>query len=492
MPKKKTSVTVILYCAGMLISFVGIAQNRNPVYNEEIENRIKQVENNLSGQVHIQDSVNTCSLQQRMKDNGIFGVSIAVVHNYRLEWARGYGMADAVTQTPVTTRTLFQAASISKSINGIGLLKLAQDKKIDLYADINTYLTSWKFPYDTISRGKKISVANLLTHTAGLTVHGFSGYSKTDTLPSIIQILNGEKPANNTAVRSREEPGKRSQYSGGGITISQLIVEDVTHQRYDEYLWQQVLKPMGMLASSYAQPPAKDKEKILATGYRQNGKPVEGNYHIYPEEGAAGLWTNPADLAAYIVETQLSLQGNSSKVLNSEMTRLRLMPYIDSNVALGVYIMQKGDDKYFNHNGANEGFRCVYYGSMNTGNGVVVMVNSDNGSILEEIVNSVATVYGWKYFFRPEVKKAVAVTTEMANAYTGRYVLAKDTIDIRFEKKPMLIVNNQEFYPIYFSTEKDFFSLDLPFNLSFEKDASGKVKDIYFKNSGKEFRANRL
>ena len=491
MQKKKIPVTTFLYCAGLLISFACTAQQGNPVYSKEIEAKIKQVENNLSGQLHIQDSVNTLNLLQRMTDNGIFGVSIAVIHNYKLEWARGYGTADISKQTPVTAQTLFQAASISKSLNGVGLLKLAQDKKINLYADINTYLTSWKFPYDTVSHGKKISVANLLSHTAGLTVHGFAGYAKTDTLPSILQILNGEKPANSSPIRSHEEPGKRSDYSGGGITISQLIVTDVTHQPYDEYMWKQVLKPMGMLSSSYKQPPAKDKEKWLATGYYGNGKPVEGNYHIHPEEAAAGLWTNPADLAAYIIETQLCLQGKSSKVLNSEMTKLRLTPYIDSNVALGAYIMQKGD-RYFNHNGANIGFRCQYYGSMNTGNGVVVMVNSDNGRILDEIVNSVATVYGWKDFFTPKVRKAIAVTTNMSDAYTGRYVLGKDTVNISFDKKPMLIVNNKEFYPIYFSSEQDFFAPDLPFDLRFEKNAAGKVKDIYFKNHGMEFRANKL
>src|SRR5262249_40895998 len=150
----------------------------------------------------------------------------------------------------------------------------------------------------------------------------------------------------------------------------------------------------------------------LSTGYYGDGKPVVGNYHIYPEEAAAGLWTNPTDLATYIIETQLSLQGKSNKVLNREMTTLRLTPYIDSNAAFGVFIMQKGD-KYFNHGGANEGFRCQYYGSMNTGNGVVVMVNSENGRIMEEVVNSVATVYGWKDFFTPKVKKAIAVTTGM-------------------------------------------------------------------------------
>ena len=492
MLKRNTIVAGILHCAWMLVSITAAAQPGNPVYNDEVENKIKQVENNLSGRVHIQDSLNTFNLQQRMKDNGVHGVSIAVVRNFKLEWARGYGMADVATQKPATTQTLFQAASISKSINGIGLLKLAQDKKIDLFTDINTYLTSWKFPYDSISRGRKITVANLLTHTAGLTVHGFAGYSKTDTLPSVIQILNGERPANSAAIRSQEEPGKRSEYSGGGITISQLILTDVTHQGYDDYMWQHVLKPMGMLASSYTQPPAAAKEQFLATGYYDNGKPVAGNYHIYPEEAAAGLWTNPSDLAAYIVETQLSLQGKSNKVLNSEMTKLRLTPYIDSSAALGVFIVQKGADKYFSHGGANNGFRCVYYGSMNTGNGVVVMVNSDNGSIMDEIVNSVATIYGWKDFFTPTVKKAIAVTAAMVNAYGGKYVLDKDTIEIRFDKKSMLVVNDKEFYPIYFSTEEDFYSLKLPFELKFEKDADGKVKDFYFKNQGKEFRANRL
>src|SRR6478735_8750485 len=175
--------------------------------------------------------------------------------------------ADKASNTPVTTQTLFQAASISKSLNAVGVLKLEQDKKIDLYTDINTYLKSWQFPYDTISHGKKITVANLLSHTAGLTVHGFAGYAKGESIPSVVQILNGEKPANSAPIRSQEEPGERSEYSGGGTTISQQIVIDVTHQPYDEYMWQKVLQPLGMTSSSYTQPPAKDKEKLLSTGY---------------------------------------------------------------------------------------------------------------------------------------------------------------------------------------------------------------------------------
>jgi CubicO group peptidase (beta-lactamase class C family) len=294
----------------------------------------------------------------------IRGLSIAVIRNYKIEWARGYGLMDTATKAPVNIQTLFQAGSISKSLNGVGLMKLVQDKKIDLYTDINEYLKSWMFPYDISSEGKKITMANLLSHTAGLTIHGFPGYEKNKKIPSLTQILDGKQPANTKAVRSQFAPGLRYQYSGGGTTISQLIAMDITGKPYDEYMWNQVLKPLGMNMSSYTQPPGKDKEKFLATGYHEDGIEVKGKYHVYPEQGAAGLWTNPTDIAKYIIETQLSLKGKSNKVLSQEMTKLRLTPYIDSNAALGVFIETRGGEKYFGHNGADEGFLSNYKGSL--------------------------------------------------------------------------------------------------------------------------------
>lgn len=466
---------------------------QNNTYPGTTEDTIKMVENGLSGPVQIKDSVNTWNIEQRMKEKGINGVSVAVIRNYKIAWARGYGVTDKQANKPVTTQTLFQAASISKSLNGVGVMKLVQEKKIDLYKDINTYLKSWQFPYDTVSHGKKISVANLLSHTAGLTVHGFGGYERGDSIPTVQQILDGKRPANSHAVRSMFEPGLRSEYSGGGITISQLIVTDVTGEKYAKYMQQNVLDPLGMKMSSYQQPPAKNKEKFLATGYRGNGKAIKEKYHIYPEEAAAGLWTNPTDLSKYIIETQLSLQGKSNKVLNTEMTKLRLTPYIDSNAALGVFILKKADMKYFSHGGSNEGFRSQYYGSFDDGDGVVVMVNSDDGSIMNEIVNSVATVYKWKDFYTPTVRKAIAVTQNMMDTYKGKYVLNKDTVTISSDNGiPMLRVSNGEVYRIYFSSEQDFFSPELPFDLKFEKDSSGKVTDIYFKNQGGEFRTMRI
>ena len=367
-------------------------------YSQEVKEKIKQVEQSLFSNKPA-DNPNApkqkWEIHERMNQHGVYGLTIAVIKDYKIEWAKAYGWADVEERRPVTTTTLFQAASISKSLNGVGVLKLVQDKKLTLDADINDYLTSWKFPYDEKSKGTKINVANLLSHSAGLTVHGFPGYEVGDDLPTVPEILDGKKPANTRSVRSQFEPGLKTQYSGGGTTISQLIIMDITRQPYAEYMWKNVLQPMGMLNSTYEQPPVNKKFNQLATGYKANKKEIKGKYHIYPEQAAAGLWTNPTDLTNYIIETQLSLAGESEKVLTQEMTKLRLTPYFDKSAALGVFLSQGGSTKTFSHGGANEGFRCQYYGSLEGGSGVVVMVNSDNGEILQELINSVALVYGW-------------------------------------------------------------------------------------------------
>src|ERR1700722_17118550 len=270
-------------------------------YSPEVQARIKQVEQGLSGRFLVAGQPKH-TIKERMAFYHINGLSIAVIRNYRIEWAKGYGWADSADPRPVTNQTLFQAASISKSLNAVGVIKLAQDGKLNLYRDINKYLTSWKFPYDSLSKGKKITIANLLSHTGGLSVHGFPGYARGDTLPTLQQVLDGRRPANTGAIRSMYEPGIRSEYSGGGTTISQVIVMDVTHEPYDKYMRDNVLKPLGMSSSFYTQPAPAGKRQLLATAYHSDGKAVEGKYHIYPEEAPAGLWTNPTDLAQYIIE----------------------------------------------------------------------------------------------------------------------------------------------------------------------------------------------
>ncbi len=204
---KKRSIHISTYLLLLLFTAPGFIAVRaqEKKYSPEVENKIAQVEKDLGLWVQIEGSPGF-TLQDRMKFYNANGVSIAVINNYALEWAKGYGWANNADKNPVSTATLFQAGSISKSLNGVGVLTLVQSKKLSLQNDINDYLTTWKFPYDSVSKGKKITLANLLSHTAGLTIHGFPGYENGVVIPTLAQILDGKKPANTAAVRSAFEP----------------------------------------------------------------------------------------------------------------------------------------------------------------------------------------------------------------------------------------------------------------------------------------------
>jgi CubicO group peptidase (beta-lactamase class C family) len=446
-----------------------------PKYSAEVQDRINRVENNLAGWVQIRREPRW-SLAERMAFYNIKGLSIAVVHDYKIEWAKGYGWADISENRLVTEKTLFQAASISKSLNGIGVLKLVQDKKLDLNSDINNYLKSWKFPYDEKSNNRKITIANLLSHTAGLNIHGFPGYSINDSIPSLLQILDGKRPANTEPVRSLLEPGIKVEYSGGGVTITQQIIEDVTGQPYAVFMQKNVLDPLGMSSSFFTQPPDRKHNKVLATGYYLNGEEVKGKYHIYPEQAAAGLWTNPIDLCTDIIETQISYLGKSGKVLSPEMTKLRLTPVMQ-DAALGVFVRDIGTAKYFMHNGGNEGFTCQAIASLDDGNGVVIMTNSDNASILDEIVNSVAITYKWKDYYQPVIRNITKVPEAILDTYIGRYDLGGGTVaTIKKDDLGLLVsVYVNVDWRIFFTSDTDFFVKEYRGEMKFVSDPSGKI-----------------
>jgi CubicO group peptidase (beta-lactamase class C family) len=444
-------------------------------FSQSKEEKIHEVETHLSGWVRADNSPGW-TLAERMAYYHLRGVSIAVINDYKVEWAKGYGWADSSEARPVTAATLFQAASLSKSLNGVGVLRLVQDGKLDLNTDINQYLKGWKFPYDSLSKDKKITMAQLLSHTAGLSVHGFPGYDVKDSIPGIEQILEGQRPANSPRVHALFAPGLRAEYSGGGITLSQLVVMNITGLPYDQFMRDSILRPLGMTGSFYTQPPTADKQRLLATGYRANGKELHGKYHIYPEQAAAGLWTNPTDLGHYIIATQLALEGKAGGVLSPDMTKLRLTPYIDSNAALGVFIIQKGAGKYFSHGGANEGFRSQYYGSLQGGRGVVVMVNSDNGAIMDEIINSVATVYKWEGFYTPVVKKEIDAPTPLEQ-YTGAYVLNKDTARLLIKDGKLFVDAGPNRWQLHFTSPDEFFVYDDRSDLQFIRE-NGQVSGI--------------
>ncbi len=352
------------------------------------------------------------SLQQLMELYKIPAFSIAVIDNYRIVWAKAYGLTDGSSNKPVTTRTLFQAGSISKPVAATGTLYLVEKGKLSLDEDVNQELKTWKLPENEFTKTQKVTLRRLMSHTAGLTVHGFPGYDVDTARPTLVQIFNGEKPANTNAIRVDVVPGTLERYSGGGVTIEQQLVIDVTGKPFPEFMHDTVLEKIGMTDSSYAQPLPAEWAARTAAGTYADGKPVHGRWHIYPEMAAAGLWTTPTDLAKFAIEIALSKQGQANHVLSEKMTNEMLTPVMDE-AGLG-FFLDKNNPGQFGHDGADEGFQSLLTMNANTGKGVVIMTDSDRGIFAGQLVMlSIAKEYGWNYKAAPDPVSTLLLLAKM-------------------------------------------------------------------------------
>lgn len=428
----------------LLLAAIGLAYIANNLsgqtkpYTEEVVKRIEQVETSLGTQL-INDSSEFSSIDAQMRKYGLTGVSIAVIDNFEVEWARAYGVTDRLHKTPLTTETVFQAASISKTVNAMAILKLAQSRGISLDAEVNSLLETWQLPYNLDLTDQKITVRQLLSHTGGLSTHGFNGYRKPDRLPDIVQTLEGKKPANSQIVRPVMDPDKAFKYSGGGTTLSQLILTDIEKTTYEAFLEKELFQPLGLKNAFYSIELDKYAGREIAHGHLRSGKPLKNNFNYYPESAAAGLWITPTDLATVLIDLQLSLNGRSARVLSQASAKEMVSPPLENDIsALGVFIEAKKEDTYLQHSGSNRGFRGKFMISLNEGKGVVIMVNDPQTRIIEEIIQSVARVYKWKGF-GPISIADISFTKEDIKAYTGIYQFKKRTVSISYKNNSFVM-----------------------------------------------------
>ena len=336
------------------------------------------------------------NLQELVQLYKVPGLSIAVIENFHVVWTRAYGVIEFGSTKPVTARTLFQAGSISKPVAAAGALFLVEKGELSLDEDVNRRLKSWKVPENEFTKTEKVTLRRLMSHTAGLTVHGFPGYDVNNTLPTLPQIFNGEKPANTPPIRVDVVPGTIERYSGGGVTIEQQLMMDVTGKPFPALLRETVFDKIGMTDSSYEQPLPPARAAMTAGGTYATGQLVHGRWHIYPEMAAAGLWTTPTDLSKFAIEIALSKNGKSNRVLSEKMTRQMLTPVLQ-DAGLG-FFMEKQNPGQFGHNGADEGFQALLTMNAESGKGAAIMANSDNGiAVADYLLRSVAKEYGWNY-----------------------------------------------------------------------------------------------
>lgn len=323
------------------------------------------------------------------------GVSIAIIKDFKIDQLLAFGVRNQNTLEPVTKDTLFQAASMSKSVTAVAAMKMAQQGMIDIDDDINNELVSWAVEENEHTEGEKVTLRRLLGHTAGTTVHGFSGYRQNEVVPSLYEILDGQAPANSPAIVVENTPGSQFRYSGGGYVLAQQTLVDATQQPFEDLMNETVLEPLAMTNSSFSQALSEDSLARISAGHNSSGLNIPGDYNTYPEMSAAGLWTTPQDLAKFLIELQLSLLNQSNQVLAGEVIDQMITPIDDpafgianESYGLGFTIWKEGDESYFGHGGVNAGFISQMIAHKSSGLGAVVMTNGDNGGLLiEEIIS---------------------------------------------------------------------------------------------------------
>ena len=444
---------------------------------EAVENSLLTA-NAING--HTQPKMN---IDDRMNMYHVPGVSIAVINDTKIEWAKGYGVQDVSKDKKVSTETLFQAASVSKPVAAMAALKVVEQGQLNLDGDVNQWLSSWQIPEHEFTSSHEISLRQLLSHTAGLTVHGFAGYAADEAVPTLQQVLDGEPPANSDPVRVDIEPGSQFRYSGGGYTVMQLLLEDVTGTPFAELLQTILLRDLQMSNSLFEQPLPTEYHDRAATAYDGRGTAVAGGWHTYPEKAAAGLWSTPTDLAKFVIEIIQSSQGES-ETLSSGMVQ-QMLTMVKDDYGLGFGLKTIDGVHRFSHGGSNKGFRCYMVGYIETGQGAVVMTNSDNGIYMAmEILRSIAHVYDWPDF-KPQAKSILKIDPAIYAQFEGEYYLVdwpeftiqvkqKDT-SLLFELVPDILC--LELFP---ETETNYFAAELEMGIEFVRDDDGLVQALLF------------
>ncbi len=378
-----------------------------------------EIENGLLPAVIVEGEETRFTIYDRMDHYAVPGVSIAVVEGGELKWAKGYGYANTNDSSFVDSNTLFQAGSISKPIFALAALKLVDNGTIDLDQDVNNYLKTWKIPENSFTDSSKVTLRKLLTHTAGINVHGFPGYSQTDTFPSIDQVLNGK--GNTAAIMVDTVPGSIWRYSGGGYTIAEKLVEDQSGLPLEQFILSEILLPIGMVHSTYMQPLNKELHHNVSAAYNSRGEMVDGLWHNYPERAAAGLWTTPSDLSKYCIEIQDILSKKKNGVLSYEIVVQMLTKY-QNGWGLGPSLQGENDSLIFQHGGKNAGFTNNMIAFAHQGNAVIVMTNGDNGNLLiREILRAVSTYYQWG-ISEAKYVRLVKEKAKNLNTLTGTYL----------------------------------------------------------------------
>ena len=457
---------------------------------KQVQDSILQVENNLIPYVPVK-GFKGWNIIDRMKYYKVPGLSIAVIKDYKIDWAKSYGLADTINKTPVTTETMFSAGSISKFLMAVTALKMVDSGQIELEKPINNYLTTWKIAENDFTKTTPITLRMLLSHSAGTSQTSYFGFTPTQPLPTIVEILSGAKISETRPVVVNSEPNKEFRYSGGGSMIAQLALMDVSKKSFSNLTQEIIFDKLGMNNSTFIQPVPSKFAKQISWAYSYASW-FKGMPYVYPQQAAAGLYTTPTDLAKFFIDIQKSYLGKG-EILSQAITKKMLMPQQNvsdgsykEQIGIGPFLIQRTDNKdprgvFFEFTGVNAGFLAYGMASVEGGNGVIVMLNSgDNqNGIGKEIRRAVAKVYNWTNFLPTEIQPINLPNKEL-DKFVGRYRMGTDEVLYLQKEKNYLVENINDGFEIYcFPITKDTIIFS-DFNIKgfFKRNGNGEVTGL--------------
>jgi len=435
------------------------------------------------------------TLAERMDYYATPGASIGVVDDGALAWASGFGVRMMGTADAVTATTPFQAGSISKPVFALAVMRLVEQGTLDLDADVNGYLSSWRVPANG-GWQPRITLRQLLSHTAGTTVHGFRGYPASGPWPTPLEVLQGVPPANTPEVIVDLMPGLAFRYSGGGTTIAQQVVVDVLGRPFPDLMRELILDPLGMADSTFEQPLPAPMAARAAVGHPLNGQPLSGGAHVYPEMAAAGLWTTAADLSRLAIALMRTLRGERSALpLNTESVQSMLQPQLPDQtigehfVGIGWYCSGEGDDFCFGHQGVDEGFLAEMRVLPNRGKAAAVMINAHGWLLPVEIFKAIGREYGWP----AAPLRAASIAMPPGIDYAGSYRSEHDVLGDVTQSADGLTLRLGGQTPVALapSSEMEFHAVVLNLLVHFETESDRVVTAMTLMQHGKEIRLIR-
>ena len=427
-------------------------------------------------------------IAKRMAHEEIPGLSIAVVSDGRIESTRGFGVKEVGRPEPVTPETLFEAASITKTVFTVVVMELVRDKVLDLDEDVNVYLRSWKVPKNGDWQ-PVVTLRQILSHTSGLNIHGLAGYGRDGKIPTLLQILNGEPPSIQPPITVDGIPGLQNRYSTGGYGVAEQVVADATGRPVSELIHDLVIEPLNMNRSSVAEPLPSHLDKLMAAGHTWSRQTVKGRTQAHAS-AVSRLRTTPSDLARLGIEIQRAITGAPTKVLSKASAMQMLTPPIGIEWGLGLRVTGEGESSRFWMTGSSFGFvaKWVFYREL--GKGAVVMNNFDWGDLfLYEVTRSIAEEYQWPDYsdtLQPEDRVPADLSSETLNPLAGRYFTEDGTAFEVWVKKGNILLKPPLQPPLELIAESAtrFFTTVANVEVTFDRAVSGETEGLVIRQSG--------